>query len=1403
MQPASVKDALSDRVPIVGSDLHPAEVFGSTTGDIDRRTTHLAVFDGGRFCGLVGIRELTEYPKGWIFGDLAARGSTLRVDVRMPVEGAIAALERAGKEAAAVLDERGSYLGAVTLDDLRRRLAEERAADATLSRDSVLTALRTSVIITATDVNGTIVRVSEPICAISGYTRDELIGANHRLLNSGHHPREFWAQMWGTITRGGTWRNEVCNRAKDGSLHWVDTTIAPVRDEAGGIIGYIAARVDITERKRAEAALRESEARFASAFHGNGVAMGIRRLRDGVLIDANEGLARLLGRPREGLIGSRAEEMGLNVEGARQAELLAVETSRVPVMDVEAQVRDAHGDLREVILSVSCITVGGEDCALMSFVDITARRRAERALTRNEERLRLVLDATADGVWDWNIATGEVYYSPRWCRMLGYGPEEVPGRIDFLFSIVHPDDADLVGRVLDRELGGSPPTEVCEARLRCRSGEYLWVYDRSKVVARDSAGRPTRLVGATTDISERRMAEEAVRASERHLQRVLTNVHDAVIVDDVDGRLVYANRGFFQLFGLSDRDARSVVLEDYVSPEWREELRDRHARRVRGEPVPDRFEYQGLRADGTRVWLETRVIPVVEHGRIVGTQSAIRDISERKRAEAAIEQSRAQTIANARRLRDMIDGCFGFIGLYDLEGTLIEANRAPLEAGGLTRDEVIGRPFWDTYWWSFSPEVQATLRDALRRAAAGETVRYETPVRVRNDGRIVIDVTFGPLHDPQGAVTGIVGFGVDVTDRKRSESALLAEQAFTNAVLENAGALVVVLDAEGRIRRYSREAERVSGYSFAEVEGRFPWEILLPPEQAEAVRVEAFEAAMRGPGDGATTHYTNEWVTRDGRRRLLEWRNTRLHGPDGEPLFMVSIGIDVTDRRSAESALRESEARFRTIFEADPECIKLVDAECRLIDMNPAGLALIEADSIDQVRGMSVTSVVVPEHRERFRSSAAEVFGTGGPRVDTFEILGLRGTRRWMEQHAVGLRDPDDPTRVVRMLAVTRDITGRVRAEETIRQSQDRLLEAQRVARIGSWELDIPTGALTWSDTIYEIFEIDRTRFGATYEAFLDAIHPDDRDMVHGAYTTSVRNRTPYDIVHRLRMPDGRVKHVHERCATYSDEHGSPRRSVGTVQDITERVQAEAQLNEASRREALAILTGGIAHEFNSVLLAASTHLHGSSAAAEASVAKAAALIQQAQSLSASLLELFAAGEEEERATPHPLAVGTWLPRCARQLADVLPRGARLALGSIPEDLSARADPLALEQVLRILMTNAVDATAGCGEIRVRATSVLERKADGPVPGVEIRVSDDGPGVPERDRDRVFEPFFTTKSRARRSGLGLAIASRLIEQQGGALAFEPNEPRGSTFVIRLRAGATSGAAPAAERDPTP
>ena len=192
--------------------------------------------------------------------------------------------------------------------------------------------------------------------------------------------------------------------------------------------------------------------------------------------------------------------------------------------------------------------------------------------------------------------------------------------------------------------------------------------------------------------------------------------------------------------------------------------------------------------------------------------------------------------------------------------------------------------------------------------------------------------------------------------------------------------------------------------------------------------------------------------------------------------------------------------------------------------------------------------------------SVRNALGGAVTRVEE-QLIYPDGTMRWIDLNRIPVLDKDGEIGGYLRLAI--DVTERKLAERELRRSEAMLAEAQSTAKLGSWELDLTKDRLMWSDEVFRIFEIDKDRFPASYEAFLAAIHPDDRDMVDKAYTESLKTMMPYHIVHRLLMRDGRIKWVEEQCRNWYSEDGCAIRSVGAIQDITARVEADQQIRRS------------------------------------------------------------------------------------------------------------------------------------------------------------------------------------------------------------------------------------------------
>jgi len=257
----------------------------------------------------------------------------------------------------------------------------------------------------------------------------------------------------------------------------------------------------------------------------------------------------------------------------------------------------------------------------------------------------------------------------------------------------------------------------------------------------------------------------------------------------------------------------------------------------------------------------------------------------------------------------------------------------------------------------------------------------------------------------------------------------------------------------------------------------------------------------------------------------------------------------------AQSLAHSLGVELEAIMNAQPNCVKVTSDAGRILYMNSQGRELLGCPVDDAVIGHNAEEFVLQKFWPSMRDAMAQA-AAGKIALTTFQIRTMTGEHRWIESKMSGLPSHFGEKRIV---SVCNDVTERILAENVLRRSEARLREAQRVAQIGDWQLVIETGVLTWSEEVYRIFEVSKSAFHTSYEAFLELVHPEDRRSVEEAYRSSLQSKQPYQLRHRLLLNGGKVKYVEERGVTEYGEDGAAIRSLGTVQDVTtyERMQAE------------------------------------------------------------------------------------------------------------------------------------------------------------------------------------------------------------------------------------------------------
>ena len=313
----------------------------------------------------------------------------------------------------------------------------------------------------------------------------------------------------------------------------------------------------------------------------------------------------------------------------------------------------------------------------------------------------------------------------------------------------------------------------------------------------------------------------------------------------------------------------------------------------------------------------------------------------------------------------------------------------------------------------------------------------------------------------------------------------------------------------------------------------------------------------------ANVNYQAQKTILDGALMYRETSKIPLKDWEGNLIGVLGTCQDVTESKRAGAEMFAAQSKLAGILDALPDLLFELGLDGRYYDYHSSRPELLAAPA-EAFIGKTVHDILPAEAADVVMSALREANEKGYSRGRYYELQLPQG-KLWFELSIA--RKPVAAGLAPRFIVLSRDITERKRAESNLRKSETLLKESQRMAHIGSWELDLANNVLSWSDECFHIFEIDPARFGATYETFLDAIHPDDRAMVGKTYTDSLKNRTPYiTIVHRLLFPDQRVKFVREWCETQYDQEGSPVRSIGTTQDITERKQVEEMLRQSEER---------------------------------------------------------------------------------------------------------------------------------------------------------------------------------------------------------------------------------------------
>ena len=647
---------------------------------------------------------------------------------------------------------------------------------------------------------------------------------------------------------------------------------------------------------------------------------------------------------------------------------------------------------------------------------LDARARAEAALQESEERFRRVSTAAHDAIIMLDNAGRITFWNEAAQRIFGYGARDVQGRA--LHELIVPKryrgDFEK-GFAAFRSTGQGPHIgKTLElAGLRKDGTEIVTEHYFSAIQINEE----WHALGIVRDITERKQAEEALRDSRNMLKLVLDSIPSAVFWKDRDSIYLGGNRTWLEVAGLKSSE-ESVGKSDYDLP-WEKKHGDsfrEYDRRVMESGIPEYGIIEPYRrADGSHAWAKTNKVPLRDtEGNVIGVLGTYEDITERKHVEMALQASEAM-------LRHYVENTPAAVAIVDTEMRYLLTSKRWLTDYRLGERDIIGISHYEVF-----PENPERWKEIHRRCLAGAVERCEEDSFPRQDGSLDwVRWELRPWRNASGAIGGIVMFTEVITERKRAEET----QARLAAIVDSSNDGIVSRALDRSITSWNAAAERILGYTAAEVIGRDLTAIIPPEQQQDAVERRNLAAA------GAMLPYIETTrIKKDGRRIDVGLSVSPIRDNSGKVIGTANILRDISERKQAEATLRESEDRYRDLVEHSQDLICTHDLAGRILSVTPWAAKNLGYEPREML-GMNIRDVLAPRVRHEFDDYLATIRADGA--ANGLMLMQTRTGEKRIWEYANTLRTVGVPTPVVRGMA--HDITERKRAEEELRASHEQL----------------------------------------------------------------------------------------------------------------------------------------------------------------------------------------------------------------------------------------------------------------------------------------------------------------------------------------------------------------------------
>jgi|GEM_PF-304851 len=1131
--------------------------------------------------------------------------------------------------------------------------------------------------------------------------------------------------------------------------------------------------IDITEKQIIEEALKESEQKYHSIFE-NAMEGIFQTTPEGKIISCNKSYARIYGydSPEEMIasVHSIGRQHYLYPEDRERWRRLMEIKGEVKGFEAEAKKRD--GTPFWVKFNVRPIK---DDKGKIIYYegtieDITDHKEAELTLKSLEDLEFSILSAIPHAVI--GLRNRIIIFANKGVKgVFGYEPEELIGkntRILYRSDEEYEEIGQLFYPVLERQ-------KTYSHEFFCRRKDGKDILCRLNTATIGETLKEKQIVAMYEDVTEVKKSEEELQKEKELFFTTLEHNPNGIVLIDPQGKYFFVNSEFTRVTGYTLNDTptgRDVLNKAFPDPAYRQKVISawKEDRKKSGISVDRQFTF--MCADGTIKELEIRTTFLEEFAILV-----LKDITFRVEAERALKEAE-------EKYRSIFEHAVG--GIYQCmpEGRYLNLNPAFARMLGYDSPQEVIETITDIGTQIYvNPEDRNTFMEHVQKQ--GYIENFETRFRCKDGSIIWISTNARVVKDSTGKVLYFEGTTENITEGKKAEEALKEKEVRYRTLFENANDAIFLMKGDIFIECNPKTLEMFK-CTQDQIIGKPPY-LFSPPTQPDGrdskeKALEKINTALKGKPqffEWLHCHY-------DGTPFYTEVNLNRLD--IGNEVYIQAMVRDIDERKKTEEVLRASEELYRTLIEASNDAIAIVK-EGRHLFVNQRFTDLF-GYSREEATGQPINFWIHPDNKEKVLDIAIKR-ENGEPVSDRYEFKGIRkdGSLVYVEVSASQFSMHGETM----VLAILRDITGRKKAGEELKQERERFYTLLECNPFGIVMLDREGNFLYVNAKWKELFGYDLSEIpdGRTWfrKAYPDA---DYRHEVISTWINDIKDRTPGKRI--LRTFTAICKDETKKIVNFITVLLEKDKFFITCEDITEHKRTEEQLLQAQKMEAIGRLAGGIAHDFNNMLTVILGHTQLALLSLDSSHPHYQRFteIQKAAQRSAELTRNLLAFARKQTIVPMVINFNSVVEDMSKMLKRLI--GENIELLWIPGAnlWPVKVDSAQLNQVIINLVINAKDAIPEYGKITIETENVVLdenycKNHLGFTSGeyVMLAISDNGIGMGKEVLEHLFEPFFTTKGVDKGSGLGLSTVYGIIKQNNGFINAYSEPDKGSTFKIYM------------------